>query len=403
MVNYVKMPKLTWVMEEGLIAKWLKREGEKVEAGEPLCEIETEKTTDTVESPTPGVVAKILFPERSTVPVGQVLAIIAAPDEAVPSAEEVAQLATLVQVKTISSKVKEEPGLEEAKKKEMLVEERVKISPVARKLAKEHNIDIVNIKGTGPRGRVVRVDIEKAIEEAKLKSMPAAKEGVQIIRLSGMRKIIADRLSRSVRTAVHVPITMEVDMSDAAALHEKLKKEHEGVARITQTDVLVKAVAKALTEYPVMNSIIEGEEIRIIRDVNIGVAVSVEEGLVVPVIHNADRKSLLEIAEKRDDLARKARTGTLTTKEASYGTFTISNLGMYGVDIFAPIMNPPESAILGVGRIGKKPIVIDDHLELKPIMTLTLVFDHRVMDGAFAAQFLRRVKGLLESPSQLLH
>jgi len=393
LVTYVKLPKLTWTMEEGLIGEWLKKEGEMVEKGEPLCEIETEKTVDTIEAPESGILRKIVVPANTTVPVNQVIAIIAGPEEEI---SEVGKVIEDVEKAAIKPEVVE---MEAEKPTERVMEERIRISPLARKLAEEHKIDITKIEGTGPDGRIVKEDVLKAIEEARAIPAPAV-EKAKVIPLTGMRKTIAKRLAYSAQTAVHVPITAEVDVSETVKFYENLGPEVEEKAktRLSYTDILVKAVAKALREHPMVNSILEGEQIRLMDNINIGIAVALEEGLIVPVIREADKKSIFEIAAARKELVEKARQGKLLTRETTDGTFTISNLGMFGVDTFAPIINPPESAILGVGRIVKKPVVVNDQITIRSVMTLTLVFDHRVIDGAQAARFLQSINQILENP-----
>jgi len=401
MPTFVELPKLTLTMEEGIIGKWHKKEGDRVEKGETLCEVETEKTVDVIEAPASGVLRKIIFPEGSIVPVNKIIAVIAEPDEVLPDLERLIESA-----EKLARKTGVIPAVEIEKPMEIIKEEeRIRVSPSARKLAEEYGIDLRQIKGTEPEGRIVREDVLEAIEEAKAKTVaiPTAKT-VKVIPLTGMRKVITDRLTYSARTALHVPLSIEVDMTEVAKLIEEVSPEMDkktGV-HISYTDILVKSVAEAIKEHPIVNSIIENEQIKILEDINIGVAVALEDGLLVPVIHNADKKSITEIATTLQDLIEKARQGKLLTREASGGTFTISNLGMFGIDFFAPIINPPESAILGVGRIVKKPVVINNEMTIRLTMTLTLVFDHRIMDGAVAAGFLQTIKRLLENPRTLL-
>jgi len=301
----------------------------------------------------------------------------------------------------------QEPAdIERSEKRKMLEARKIqktKISPFARKLAEKHGIDVAILGGTGPGGRIVKKDVQKAIQTPKAQERMTAPKPIErgkIIPFVGRRKVIADRLSRSARTALHVPLTMEVDMSETTRFREKLNREYEekGEIRPSYTDILVKAVATALEEFPMVNSILENGQIKIGEEINVGVAVATDEGLIVPVLRHADKKSLLEIALSTRELVDKARQNELVTREVSGGTFTITNLGMFDVDLFAPIINPPESAILGVGRIAKKPVVLGDEVVVRPIVTLTLVFDHRVMDGAEAARFLQKIKNILEKP-----
>jgi pyruvate dehydrogenase E2 component (dihydrolipoamide acetyltransferase) len=221
--------------------------------------------------------------------------------------------------------------------------------------------------------------------------MPRVRE---VVPLTGIRKTGAERVSLSARTAPQSTITMEVDMSSTVKLRERV--------HVSYTDMLVKAVAKALAEHPIINSTLENEKIKIFADINVGVAGATESGLVVPVVYDADRKTLEEVASVLKKLIEKTKQGRLTKEELTGGTFTITNLGMYGVDVFTPIVNPPETAILGVGRVVERPVVVDEHIAVKPVMQLSLTFDHRVVDGVPAAKFLQKVKQVMENPNVLL-
>jgi pyruvate dehydrogenase E2 component (dihydrolipoamide acetyltransferase) len=377
MVTYVKMPKRTLTMEEGIVGKWYKKGGDEVKKGEPICEIETEKSVDELEAPESGILRKIIVPEGSVVKVNEVIAIIAEPDELLPEGE--------VPIEEVVKIKKPEVGKRE---------EKMKTSPIARKLAQEHGINLEETRGTGPNGRIVKEDVLKAIQKV---------ERVKVVPLTRMRKVIKERLSYSMKTALHVPLTIEVDMTRAVELLTKSRPEIEDVhnIRLTITSVLVKAVARALEGHPILNSRFEKERIVIPEDINIGVAVAIEKGLVVPVIHNANKKSIIELATKIEELAKKAREESLSTEESTGGTFTVSNLGMFGIDLFAPIINPPESAILGVGRVVKKPVILNGKIKVRSLMTLTLVFDHRIMDAVVAAKFLQTLKGILKNPNNL--
>jgi len=361
------MPRLSLTMKEGTVVQWFKKEGDPVEKGEPVVEVLSEKVTYDVESPAPGVLRKILVQEGADVPVAQTLAIITALDEELPEIEAIAIAEVPVEG----------------------VGERILASPAAKRLAREYGVDLALVKGTGPEGKIVEEDVRRFVEETKV--MARVREAIP---LTGIRKTAAERVSLSARTAPHSTIFMEVDMSKAKKLHEEI--------RVTYTDVVVKVVAKALVEHPVMNSTLKGEEIRVFEDVNIGVAVATEKGLAVPVIRNADKKSLTEISSVLKELVERVREGKLEKDEMTGGTFTITNLGMFGVEMFTPIINPPETAILGVGRVVEKPVVVDEEILVRPMTCLSLSFDHRIVDGAPAAQFLQKVKQILESPSTLL-
>lgn len=362
MVTKVVMPRLSLTMKEGTVGTWYKKEGHNVEKGEPLVEVFSEKATYDLEAPASGILRKILVQEGVDASVNAVLAVITAPDESFSEAE-------------ISA---EKPKAIEG------VEKRVLASPAAKRLAREHEIDLSFVKGSGPEGRIVEEDVKRFIEQAR-GILPKIKE---VIPLSGYRKTSAERVSTSFRTAPHSTVVMEVDVSKAMALHGKLE--------VSYTAILVKATAKSLAEYSIINSTLEGGQIKIFEDVNVGVAVATEDGLVAPVIHNADKKELEEIDAAIKDLTEKARQGKLAREDLTGGTFTITNLGMYGVEFFMPIINPPEAAILAVGRVVEKPVVVDRKIEIKPMMMLSLSYDHRIVDGAPASEFLRKIKEKLE-------
>jgi pyruvate dehydrogenase E2 component (dihydrolipoamide acetyltransferase) len=396
MVTPVYLKKMTWTMEEGLITKWLKHEGDKVSEGEALCEVETEKTTDEIQAPVSGILLKIFRNEGTAVPVNAVIAAIGSKGEdisVIPELGVSAFAAAFPPIPTEKAQLAHpSPRVSEASEPSL---ERIRISPSARRLAREREVDITKIKGTGPGGRIVSEDVLEA--SGKPETSPSAEE-YESAPLAGHRKVIADRLSLSARTAVHVPITMQIDMTQAT----KLKGEMEKTSlQISYNDFIIKATAIALREFRAVNTMLLGQELRTVNEVNVGFAVVSASDLLVPVIKNADRLSLADISKNTKTLAQRARSGSLATKEMSGGTFTVSNLGMYDVDLFAPVINPPETAILGVGRIVPKPVVAGEDMAIRQMMTLTLVFDHRVIDGALAAKFLQRVKQLLEAPEKL--
>lgn len=364
MVAKVVMPRLSLTMKEGTVGKWYKKEGQTVEKGEPLAEVVSEKATYDLESPATGILRKIVVEEGVDVPVNALLALVTGSDEPLLNAE------------TISEKPQ---GIESEK------EARAVASPAAKRLAREYGIDLSTVKGGGPDGRIVEDDVRQLIENKSGKG-PKVKE---ITHLSGFRKISAERVAMSFRTAPHSTVVMDVEVSRAAEIHEKTKTSY--------TAVVVKAVAQALAEFPRLNSTLEGERLKIFEDINVGVAVTTENGLVVPVIHYCERKSLTQIESELKELSEKARQGKLAKEEVTGGTFTVTNLGMYGVEFFTPIINPPEAAILGVGRIAEKPVVVDGELKIRPFVTLSLSYDHRIVDGAPAAEFLANVKQKIEN------
>lgn len=371
------MPRLSLTMKTGSVIQWFKKEGETVEKGEPVVEVLSEKVTYDVEAPTAGVLRKILAKEGVDMPVGATLALIAAPNEELLEVEVAAEAPTeLVEEAVVSKETEAAP-----------VRERVLASPAARKLAKEHDIGLTRVQGTGPEGRIIEEDVKRFIEE-KIELAPRVRE---VIPLTGIRKTTAERVAFSFQTAPHSFIIMDVDMTEAVKLREKTQSSY--------TAILVNAVAKALREHPTVNSTLTDGKIQVYEDINIGVAVSTDKGLVVPVIHNADKKKLTEISSELERLAEKARQGELSKGQLTGGTFTVTNLGMYGVDTFLPIINPPEAAILAAGRTVKKPVAADKEIVIKPVMTLTLAYDHQIIDGAPASIFLRKIKEIIETIS----
>jgi len=365
MVVKIVMPRLSLTMKTGSVVRWYKQEGEEVRKGEPIVEVLTEKVTYDIEAPESGILRKIYAKEGDEVPVNGLLAVITKPDEPLPE----------IEVET------EKPKVE--------IRKRIPASPAAKRLAREYGIDLSQIAGTGPGGRIIEADVRRYIEE-KLEYKPKIRE---VIPLTGVRKISAERVARSAREAPHCTLCMEVDMTEASKFKESL--------RVSFTDIIVKAVAYALKEHRIMNSTLEGDKIKVFDEINIGVATATPQGLVVPVVKNADKKSLSELSAEIKALVNKAREGKLEHSDVSGGTFTVTNLGMYGVEAFTPIINPPEAAILGVGKIIQKPVVEENQIKIKPMMTLSLSFDHRIVDGAPAAQFLAKIKEILENPSIL--
>lgn len=418
MVSKITMPKFGWTMTEGKIVKWLKREGDRVEKGEPLFEIETEKIETEVEATASGILRRILAPEGSVVEVAKPIAILSEPGEELPPLEELLK-GEGFELKEEAPKVEAIAAPIEGRAKP------VRASPLAKKIASEHGMDLSRLEGTGPGGLIVKEDVLRAIEAGKAVERPIAVEkppevakpvevpkgaipeplkAGKVIPLEGMRKAIADRLSLSARTAVRVTITTEVDMAEAVRFRDQLMEEVErrSKVRLSFTHMTIKAVAKALERHPLINSLLIEDGIRLMEEINVGFAVALEEGLIVPVVRNANKKSIFEIASEVNGLAEKARNRSLSPSEVSGGTFTITNLGMYGVDISTPVIDPPQTAILGIGRIVQRPAVVDGRVEPRWTVHLSLAFDHRAYDGVPAAQFLQTLKGILERPYELL-
>ena len=398
MATTVIMPKLGLTMKEGTIEKWLKQEGDRVEKGEPLVEIITEKLNFQYESPASGILRKILHPAGKVVAVTTPIAIIAEEGEALPEFE--------ASKPDVPKEAPMPAAAVQSERKEH--RERIFASPVARKTAQEKGIDLSLLKGSGPEGRITQADVLKAAEKVQTEgvkpSVPAQKPEDKIIPLKGIRKIIAQRMTDSFQNTPHFYLSVEVDMSAIQDVKERVKDEVEKRAKVklTLTDILVKVVASALKEHPIINSRFEGDQIRLLEEINVGVAIALEDGLIVPVVHRADQKSLTEIASAIRTLTKKARRGKLSLEDVGGGTFTLSNMGMLGIDKINPIINPPECSILGVGRTIEKPVVRGGEIKIKPMAWFTLSSDHRIVDGAAAGLFLSHIQKVIETPAFLL-
>jgi pyruvate dehydrogenase E2 component (dihydrolipoamide acetyltransferase) len=391
MATTVIMPKLGLTMTEGTIEKWLKQEGDRVEKGEPLVEIITEKINFQYESPASGILRKILHHEGETVPVTTPIAIIAEEEEAVAEVERVKpEVPVEVPLPAAVQQESKEPS------------KRIFVSPIARKMAQEKGINLSSLKGSGPMGRIIKMDVLKAAGKG---AAPAVQRPPQkLIPLKGIRRVIAKRMTESFQNIPHFYLSLEIDMTSCLALHEQLREEMERRAklRLTLTDILVKVTASTLKEHPIINSRIEGDQIHLIEEINIGVAIALEDGLIVPVIHHADQKSLTEIASTLRDLTQKAKKEKLSLEDVRGETFTLSNMGMLGIDKFNAIINPPECSILGVGRTVEKPVFYSGEIKVRPMAWFSLSSDHRIVDGATAARFLNHTKRLIENPAFLL-
>ncbi len=410
MAYEVRVPQLTQTMSEATIARWLKKEGEAVKAGEPLLEVVTDKATLEVEAPAGGIVGRIVVSEGE-VPVGTVIALLVEPGEVLPTTAASSPAAT--------GAAKVSGGTTVAPQPPAPAPGRLRVSPLARRIAQERDIDLAQVVPTGPGGLITEGDVRRFLESrapqpttvaavqvapappapapavaTRHPASPESGDDEEIIPLVGVRKTIADRLSLSRHTAADVTTVAEVDMGEIAALREHLD--------FTYTAFMARAVAMALTEFPILNSRLEENRIVLHKRVHLGVAIAVDDGLKVPVIRDAPTKSLGQIATELAELARLGAQGKLTPEQLSGSTFTLTNSGVYGSLFFTPIINPPESAILGVGKIAKTPVVRDDQIVIRPMMYLCLTYDHRVIDGAPAVKFLQRVKALLEAPKLLL-
>lgn len=382
----VILPKLGLTMEEGTISGWLVNEGQTVKKGEPLLAIETDKVTIDVEAPATGILLKILRPEGSIVPVAQVIGYIGEPGEEIPSGEIVDPQKIPFQETTASSQTSPLTTKHER--------DFVPISPIARKLALTNNVDISKIVGSGPGGRIIEKDIHAAIQDTE------TTEGILPVKhatLTPLQKTMAHRMVQSFQNIPHFYLRRDLMITDLynrwRGLQPQYKKEFH--LHLTITDFLIKAIADILDSHPRINASWDQDTILLFGTVNIGLAVSTEKGLIVPVIRDVQKKGLMEITKERIQLSEKARANQLSQMDVSDATFTLSNLGMMGIDEFSPIINPPQCAILAVGKISDKPVGEDGQIVLRPMVTITLAADHRIIDGAQGAVFLDDLARLL--------
>ncbi|HXV35115.1 MAG TPA: dihydrolipoamide acetyltransferase family protein [Gaiellaceae bacterium] len=407
MSSQVTLPRLGQGMESGTIVRWLKAEGDAVEKGEVLYELDTEKATQEVEADASGTLLKILAQEGEEIDVGTAIAVIGEPGEEVPDAEPAASEAEEPKDEgEPEAPAEPEPApVEEAQPARSENGGRIKASPLARRIARERGIDLASLRGTGPEGRIVAEDVERAEKTAAPPAAPAAAPApgeVEVVPLTGIRKAIARRMTEAWEAPVF-QIAMSADMTAAIRLREALvARMREGEAKPTYSDILTKLCAAALMRHRAVNALFAGDEIHLVPTANIGIAVAVPNGLVVPVQRSCETKTIQELADERADLVFRARDGKLRQEELEGGTFTISNLGMYGVERFVAVLNPPQAAILAVGAIEERAVVRDGEIVPLPLLELTLTCDHRSVDGATASEFLRTVKQSLEEPGLAL-
>lgn len=438
----ITMPKMSDTMEEGKVIRWLKQQGDQVTEGEPIAEIETDKANVEMEAFEPGILKQILVQEGDTVAVGTPIATIEAPGTAaapsaapqeIESAGEQPQIPSQQAPKPFSSDQvplvtappppeMAQPAPEKVEKPAQAPEEeRVKASPLARKMAEERGIDLSSIQGTGPNGRIVEADIESYTKQADAAEAPQAPAPQAVPpqpaskaaapraevpseerELSKMRKTIAHRMAQSKQTVPHFYVTVDIAMDRASMVRDELNSMDGDRPRVSFTDMIIKAAGLTLREFPHVNASYHDDKLLIHKEINVGMAVALDDGLVVPVIHDADQKDLRDIAADTKGLAERARSGSGHMSDYTGGTFTVSNLGMFDVDEFSSIINPPEAASLAVGTITDTPVVVDGELAVSKRMKATLSADHRVMDGAVAAKFMQALKKKLEAPVSLL-
>lgn len=438
MAKTVVMPQMGYDMDAGTLLRWLKQEGETIDRGEPIAEIETDKVNLEIEAFDGGVVHKHLVTEGETVPVGEPIAIIGEPGEVIdepakPAAVEASTSQASPPAAPAAANGVNSTTLDGTTDQvfERAPGERVRASPLVKRLAAEHGIDLHAIRGTGPGGRIVKADIlphvgrpaTTPVPSTPAPSAPEVGRAAQVTQvapapaptvapvasptsetrdLTRIRKTIARRMSESFQQAPHFYITMPVDMGKALRLRQEINEQVEPEQKVSINDLVVKATALALRKFPVLNASFAGESIQVHQRIDISVAVAIDEGLISPFIPDTDHKPLGEIAAASKDLIERARHGGLKPEEYQGGTFTISNLGMYGIESFSAIINPPQVAILAVGGITKEPVYQDGQFVPADIMRVTISADHRVTDGAEAARFLAELKHLLEQPMLLV-
>lgn len=431
----VAMPKWGLTMKKGMITAWLVKEGDAVQKGQDLFEVETEKITNVVESTATGILFQIVVPARTVVATGTIVAVITEPGEQAERIEGIqmgeAEEAAPARTAASAKKSEREPGkgfvlaspAARRAAKELGVDlglvsssglggrvtetdvrkyheegpQPPKITPLALEMARQAGLDIRTLKGTGEDGKITKADVERALAK---KEEPQETAPPKVIPFAGMRKAVADNMHASLQNAAQLTAFAEVDVTEMvrflALIREEYKRDES--VRISYNDIIILAVSRALKRFPIMNSTLVGDEILLHDSVNMGVAVALKEGLIVPVLRDADKKGLLQIAKEARILAAKARDGNLSVDEVTEGTFTISNVSMFQVDGFTPILKPPETGILGIGRVIEKPAVFQGGIAIRSMMFLSLTFDHRIVDGAPANAFLETAGRYLEHP-----
>ncbi|HSK87081.1 MAG TPA: dihydrolipoamide acetyltransferase family protein [Anaerolineales bacterium] len=429
MAKEVVMPALGMAQETGTLIQWLKAAGDQVTKGEPLMEVETDKATVEIEAPASGILVSVTAQAGDVIPVGQRIALILAPSEAESSlpaqplpapAPQSGSMLTRVTATPVAARLAAEHNLDitqvkpqggQVRKEDVLAfikdgdqlsafsvqPSRVLASPKARRLAQERGLDLKTLSGSGPDGAVLAADILSLRAERSAVEAPTA----ETITVTRTWRVMVDRLSQAWTTIPHFYLIREVNASRLVAWREKIQSN--SAEKITYTDLLVKLTAAALRQYPRLNASWQKENILLNSEINIGLAVAVEDGLIVPVIHRADELSLTQLAARRSELVARAQAGKLSLDDLSGGTFTISNLGMYGVDAFNAIVNPPQAAILAVSRIADRVVPVHGQPAVQPMITFSLSCDHRVVDGARGAEFLQALADLVEEPLQLLN
>jgi pyruvate dehydrogenase E2 component (dihydrolipoamide acetyltransferase) len=383
------MPSLGFDMTEGKLARWLIKEGEPVEKGQALAEIETDKAVVEIDAPGTGVLQKIIVFEDQTVPIGTLIGIIGEKGDRLPQAAPPAP--------TVRPQKPRLPSENTLLSTEDHTLARIKASPLARRMAQEAGIDLTKIKGTGPGGRMVERDVEAAMTTTNPSAVSPNK-----ISLSRVRQAIARRMTESKTKIPHFYVSVTINMTQPLKLREELKHQSSHSEKISINDLIIAAAAQTLAKFPRFNASYRDDSLEMHSQINVGIAVALEDGLITPVLREANKKSLKAIAMESKALSERARKNKLRADDLGSATFTVSNLGMYGVDEFSAIINPPEAAILAIGAVTPRPVVVDSSVGVAPMMTATLSVDHRVADGAQAGRFLHAFKKLMENPTRLL-
>ncbi|MFF2593456.1 dihydrolipoamide acetyltransferase family protein [Priestia megaterium] len=408
MAAEVVMPKLGMAMKEGTVSTWNKKVGDSVSKGDMIASINSEKIEMDIEAPQDGVILDILVQEDVGVPPGTIICYVGKPNEQLTEQNRSANELQAPKNEVAAAISLEEPPANTASSKKN--KETVRISPIARKIAESENINIETIQGTGPKGRITKADVEKVLAERASESSHQTVErdnpaiNKETLPVAGMRKVIASRMHNSLLNSAQLTINMKADVTDLLSLQREIKDvtQQRHKVKISLTDFIAHAVVLSLQEHKQMNSAYIDNEIQLYNHVHLGMAVALENGLVVPVMQHAEKMSLVELATEIKTRAADARQGQLSTDRMQGSTFTITNLGAYGVEYFTPVLNPPETGILGVGATEDVPMYKGDELQKRNLLPLSLTFDHRVLDGAPAANFLGTIKQYLEQPILLL-
>jgi pyruvate dehydrogenase E2 component (dihydrolipoamide acetyltransferase) len=397
MPTNVIMPALGVAQEKGTLINWLKGEGQTVSKGEPLMEVETDKATVEIEAVASGILANVTAAAGDDVPVGQTIALILAPGETAPEKTAMPALAPPNETSTsASAQVKAESPIRTSNPMPRVPGSRILASPAAKRIARERGIDLGTINGSGPEGSVLIADVRRAKKKPALEPGTAQRVS-RLVPLSPMRRIVGERMALSKQSAPHFYVSMDIDMTAIVGTRNKWKERGDRTLP-SINDFILSACALTLKHFPILNARFTPDGIELLPDINIGMAVALEEGLVVPVIRNADQLSLSDLAQRSRQLSQKAQNKKLLPLDYEGGTFTVSNLGMLGVDCFVAIINPPQCAILAVGRISLRAVADEVGIAVRSVMTATLSADHRIADGAIAARFLADIKRRLENP-----